>query len=292
MALLLSLAEVIVPMYLVIAVGFAYGRRFRPDLSAINHMTPNLLFPALFIDRLPGYEYAFGETAALLAAAALVVLVSGALALPVIRAAGHDLRAVLATAMFGNAGNTGLPVALLAFGEAGLKPALLLLVVQTVMNVVAGELLFSGRMHWRPLVRSPLLLSMAAGLGLGAWQLQLPGVLATPIGMLADIAIPLVLFAMGARFASVHPDHLGVGIGYGLLRPAAGLAAYLLVRPWFELAPLHAHMLLVFAVLPPAVFNFLLAERYGYQSSLVASITLIGNLLGFVTLALAVTWVR
>ncbi len=292
MNLLLSLVDVIVPIYLIIALGWLYGRRFSPDLTTINRLTPGLFFPALFIDRLPGYEYHFAETASLLTAAAAVLLVCGAIAWPVARAMGHDRRAVIATTMFNNSGNTGLPVALLAFGEAGLEPALLLMVVQTAMNVIGGEMMFSGRMHWRALLTSPLMVSMAIGLALGIADVRLPTVLATPVSMLADVAIPLVLFAMGARFADVHSSQLAAGVGYGLLRPAAGLAAFMLVRPWFALPPLHADMLLIFAVLPPAVFNFLMAERYNYQPTFIASVTMVGNLLGFFTLTLAVTWVR
>ena len=50
-----------------------------------------------------------------------------------------------------------------------------------------------------------------------------------------------------------------------------------------------AAMLLVFGALPPAVLNFLFAERYRQEPERVASIVLIGNLagLGFLPLALA-----
>ena len=48
-------------------------------------------------------------------------------------------------------------------------------------------------------------------------------------------------------------------------------------------------MLLVFGALPPAVLNFLFAERYRQEPQRVASIVLIGNLaaLFFLPLALA-----
>ena len=50
-----------------------------------------------------------------------------------------------------------------------------------------------------------------------------------------------------------------------------------------------AAMLLVFGALPPAVLNFLFAERYRQEPQRVASIVLIGNLaaLFFLPLALA-----
>ena len=48
-----------------------------------------------------------------------------------------------------------------------------------------------------------------------------------------------------------------------------------------------AAMLLVFGALPPAVLNFLFAERYKQEPERVASIVLIGNLAALVFLPLA-----
>jgi predicted permease len=48
-----------------------------------------------------------------------------------------------------------------------------------------------------------------------------------------------------------------------------------------------AAMLVVFGALPPAVLNFLFAERYHQEPERVASIVLIGNLAAVVVLPLA-----
>jgi predicted permease len=52
-----------------------------------------------------------------------------------------------------------------------------------------------------------------------------------------------------------------------------------------------AAMLLVFGALPPAVLNFVFAERYRQEPAKVASIVMLGNLgaLLFVPIALALT---
>ena len=38
MELLLRIAQVIVPVFLIVAIGFGYGRRRQPDLRAFNRM--------------------------------------------------------------------------------------------------------------------------------------------------------------------------------------------------------------------------------------------------------------
>ncbi len=52
-----------------------------------------------------------------------------------------------------------------------------------------------------------------------------------------------------------------------------------------------AAMLTVFGALPPAVLNFLFAERYKQEPERVASIVLIGNLAALLTLPLALALV-
>ena len=50
-------------------------------------------------------------------------------------------------------------------------------------------------------------------------------------------------------------------------------------------------MLLVFGALPPAVLNFLFAERYKQEPQRVASIVLIGNIAALIFLPLALALV-
>lgn len=66
--------------------------------------------------------------------------------------------------------------------------------------------------------------------------------------------------------------------GRRLLRPAAGLIA---VLPALFLLPLEGDLwrqLILFAALPPAVLNYMLAEQYGQEPETVASIVIWGNL--------------
>jgi predicted permease len=57
-----------------------------------------------------------------------------------------------------------------------------------------------------------------------------------------------------------------------------GLVVALPLGRLLELAPVPYAMLVLFASLPPAVLNFLLADRYDQEPQKVASIVLIGNL--------------
>ncbi len=67
-------------------------------------------------------------------------------------------------------------------------------------------------------------------------------------------------------------------MGCALLCPLSGVIAALLVRPWLDLSAMQTSQLLLYGALPPAVMNYLVAERYGQEPEKVAAIVLVGNL--------------
>jgi predicted permease len=92
------------------------------------------------------------------------------------------------------------------------------------------------------------------------------------------ISIPLMLFSLGVRMIAIDFSDWKISSVGSLLCPLSGLAIAL---PFVLLMPLsadQASLLLLFSVLPPAVLNFMVAERYGQEPHRVASIVLVGNL--------------
>ena len=111
------------------------------------------------------------------------------------------------------------------------------------------------------------------------------------IKMLGDVSVPLLLFSLGVRMTDVNFREWKVAVGSALLRPLAGMAIAYGVIALLGLHGRDAAMLLVFGALPPAVLNFLFAERYKQEPQRVASIVLIGNLAALLFLPLALVLV-
>ncbi len=111
------------------------------------------------------------------------------------------------------------------------------------------------------------------------------------VKMLGDVSIPLLLFALGVRMTSVSFAEWRVAVTGAILRPLAGMGLAALMIWLFALSGRNAAMLLVFGALPPAVLNFLFAERYHQEPERVASLVLIGNLAALVFLPLALALV-
>jgi hypothetical protein len=65
----------------------------------------------------------------------------------------------------------------------------------------------------------------------------------------------------------------------------------LLIIQFVELEHLHYQQLILFAVLPPAVLNHMMAEKYNQQPETVASIVMIGNVGSLIVLPLALYFI-
>ncbi|MCS6945278.1 MAG: AEC family transporter [Sutterellaceae bacterium] len=277
---------IVLPVFAVAAVGYLYarvrGERSRAELAALNALNLNLLAPLLCFTALAAKEFRLGEHVPLLIGAFIVIAVSGLLAWPVARLAGFDARTFVPPMMFNNCGNMGLPLAALAFGATGLGAMVAMFTVSQLLHFSLGVRIVShGRIPWRQSLRllaSPLMIGTAAGLLLAIGQWHLPDWLFAPLKMLGDAGIVLMLFALGVRLIDVNLRAWPVGLAGAVVCPIAGLAGAWLADFLLGLDPNAWGRLVLFAVLPPAVLNFMVAEVYGQEPEKVASIVLLGNL--------------
>ena len=81
------------------------------------------------------------------------------------------------------------------------------------------------------------------------------------------------------------------GVFGAVLRPVVGMALAWGLLQVLELPPREQALVLVFGALPPAVLNYMFAERYDQEPDKVASMVLIGNLAAVVFLPIALALV-
>lgn len=282
--LLLRIALIMAPILLLVLLGYLYAKRMAPDLSGANKVAVDLCLPALVFTSLSTKQFHVDHQAPFVLGATLIVFASGVLAWPLARLSRIDPRAMLPAVMFGNVGPVGLPVTMLAFGDEGLAAALLLLVVSNILHFTVGVWIMSGRADLRGLMLSPLIWATAAGIAVSAMQVPLPAWLLTAVRMLGDVLVPLMLLSMGARLVSTPWQTWKVGTLGGAAAPLARLVAAALCVAVLPLDLVQRGALFVFAALPPAVFNYLLADRFGRSAGDVASMVLIGHVLSLLFL--------
>ena len=287
--MLLRIVSIIFPLFAIVLAGWLYGRRHRPDMAFANQLNMDVFVPALVFAALVGKSFELETYQALALGGIAVVLGSGALAWPLARLLKDDTQTFLPPMMFNNSGNMGLPLAVLAFGEAALPAAVVLFLVENLLHFSLGIWMLDHRARLANLWRMPMMLAALAGLAASLSGIVLWPPLLTAIRMLGDISIPLLLFTLGVRLADASFHAWGIGVAGAVARPALGMLIAWGAGWALGLPPQHQALLLVFGALPPAVLNYVFAERYRQEPDKVASIVMVGNVaaLIFIPAALA-----
>jgi predicted permease len=288
--MLLRIVSIIFPLFAIVLAGWFYGRRFKPDMAFANQLNMDVFIPALVFATLAGHRFDLVTYWALAVGAAAVVLGSGLAAWPLARLMKVEAKTFLPPMMFNNSGNMGLPLAVLAFGEAALPAAVVLFLVENLLHFSLGIYILDHHARLSNLWRMPVVLAALAGLGVSVAGIELWPPLLTAIRMLGEISIPLLLFSLGVRLTDANFHTWRIGVAGAAVRPLIGMAIAWIAARLLGLDAQHSGMLLIFGALPPAVLNYVFAERYRQEPEKVASIVMIGNVaaLLFISMALAI----
>jgi predicted permease len=288
---------IILPVFAIIALGYGYARlrgdAVRSDMTAVNRVSMDVLCPLLVFTALAAKDFDLAHNSTLILAGVLISLGSGLIAWPIARMLGYDVRSFVPPMMYNNCGNMGLPLAVLAFGTAGLPAAVALFMASNLVYFSVGIKIIEtgeGRPHtpfWRFLV-SPMMIAMMLGMVFAILHLALPPAIDQAMRMLGDACIPIMLFALGVRMLDVNLKSWHIGLIGAIMCPVTGLTMAWLLDQLLTLTPAQRGQMYLFASLPPAVFCFMVAERYRQEPDKVASIVLLGNLaaLAFVPVGL------
>lgn len=271
-------------------VGYLYARLRPVNMTVVNRLTMEVFSPALLFSVLSDESFNIMDYQPLALAATLILLGSGVIVLPLIRLFGINAKTFVPSMMFVNAGNMGLSVALFAFGEIGMPAAVLFFIITAFLNFTLGLYIVSQHTAWFSLLKTPLIQATLAGLVVSVTRVEVPTLLLTPIEMLGACAVPMMLLSLGVRLTDIDFTHWKIGLVGALVRPVSGALMFLLVRPWFTLTPIQAGGLLIFAMLPPAVVNYIIAEQYQQDPHKVAAIVMLGNVMSFVSLPIALAF--
>lgn len=249
-----------------------------PDMAAANKINIDIFVPALIFSVLSGKSFEITEFTSLAAGAAFVILVSGLLAWPVARMMGWSIKTFVPPVMFTNSGNMGLPLALFAFGESALPAAVLLFIVENTLHFTVGMKIMDRKSSLLGIFRLPMLIATIAGLLVSIINIGIPPYIARPLDMIGQVAIPLMLFSLGVRLISIDYTDWRLGATAAIVTPFTGLILAMGYLAVFDMPEDQIPLFILFAALPPAVLNFVVAEKFNQEPARVASIVMMGNL--------------
>lgn len=284
-AILEIILNVVLPVGACASVGFVWARMKQPfDKGMVTRLVSNVGVPCLVFTTLTGVELDLNEFFGMGAAALVSNLLFFVMGWGILKLAGWPIRTYLNPIAFANVGNMGLPLCLLAFGEAGLALGIAYFVVNVILLVTVGIAIASARYRPQDVLRQPFIYAAAASIFFLLSDFEVPQALASTAKLLGNFSIPLMLITLGYSLATLKIDSFARSIGIALLRLVIGLCVGFGVATAFGFEGPAYGIFVVMCSMPVAVITYLFAETYGADGRAVAGAVVVSTLLSFVTL--------
>jgi predicted permease len=204
------LTRVTLPIIALAALGYALQPWLKLDIGTLTRLQVNVVMPAFLIHFLSAGKQPLDVVwlVATLSVIQFMILIP----LGWLLVLAFRMRPTLGPIMglgtaYANVGFFGIPVTQLAFGPEYLLHQSVLTAMMTILVCTLGVWLLSpstGGMlgKLRAAFDTPLIPSVALGLGLRYFEVELPPVASQPLQLLGAIFTPLALYTLGAQIAS------------------------------------------------------------------------------------------
>ena len=284
-----QIAAVVTPIFLITAIGYAWARRGQPfDNATVSGLVMYVGTPALVFHSLTSLRPDLAELRQVGLATAGVIAFCLLLGYLGLRAVKLSRNAFLPSLFQANAGNMGVPLVMLTFGDAGLALGVVVFFVHALSQNSLGLAVSSGSFSPQTLLRQPIVWSVLLACLVLVTDTPVPVWLSNTTDLLGGLLIPAMLLMLGTSLVRLSVNDLPQALWLALARLALGMSAALSMIWLFDLQGVAAGVLFLQASMPVAVFNFVFADRFNRNPEQVAATVLVSTLLAMAMLPLLV----
>lgn len=288
--------NVVLPVALIVLVGFIVGRQIVFDLGSFSKLSLYVLAPALSFNSMYKAQLGASDAIKIFLSFGLSTLFLIIIARSVARITGQTdagKRSLVATTIFPNVGNFGLSLTLFALGDAGLERGLVTFAAGGLLTFGLGPAIVSGhgfRRGIRTTLRLPMIWALAAGVTFRALDITIPTGIGSSIDLLAGAAIPVLLLLLGLQISQskveVEPSDwiacvLRLGVG-----PIAAYSAGRIIG----LDDIALKVFVLQCCTPTAVNALLVSAEFGGDARKAARIVVLTSFLSLATVPI-VMWI-
>ncbi|MDB9524948.1 AEC family transporter [Oscillatoria sp. CS-180] len=284
------LLPAIVPVAFIVFIGFITGRTLSLDRLTLSRLSLYVLMPALIASSLYGITLSASNAAKIVVGFFLSSAVLYGVVYSLCRLFKTDpllQKTLIATAIFANTGNMGLPFITFALGESGLERAIVYLVSSSIFLTAVGPTLLKAegiQSGLQTTLRLPVFWAMLAGLILQILAITLPLRLGDGLDLLGSAAIPVALVTLGMQLAKTHFYLDRIVILSAGLRLLLAPAIALIIGIAIGLQGQNLQVLVLQGAMPTAVNTFIWVTEFGGDADLAARAIVLSTILSALTL--------
>ncbi len=297
MPLFIEILTIVLPVFLVIALGYLLKRLGLIDqafLFQTNRLVYYICLPLLLFYKIGSADFFanFNPTLVAASVAGITLMFALAYAYAALRRYPPKACGVFAQGAFrGNLAYMGLAITLNAYGEAGFTRAGILMgFLVPVLNFYAILALLWPQRHqdgrrgaafWvKQIAGNPLILASFAGIFWSYFALPMPVILERSLNIATGMTLPLALIAIGGSFSleKLRGDLFRAGLSTGLKLIGLPLITAVLLQS-LGVTGLDLGIGVLMAGAPAATANYIMAHQLKGDAELSGSIVMMSTLL-------------
>jgi predicted permease len=291
MDLLIKLFDVLFPVFLIIGIGYWYGKKDpKFDTKFITTFAGNFGLPSIIFYSLTTTNISFDLFLRFSYYITLYVLVFSVIGLIILKLLKKDIYRLLPPLILPNTGNMGMPLCLFAYGKTGLAIATATTAMILVFHFSINILLASKKFSLKPLITCIPVYALLVSLVFVYFKIPAPAFLENATFLIGYSTIFLVLMSLGIALSKLKVFSFKETLIYSLTRVIIGpLVGFGFVK-FFNLSGIEAGVMFIQASMPSAVLTYLVSKIYSPKkiSDSVASTVALSTFLSFFTLIVVV----
>ena len=291
MILLAKLFEVLFPVFLIIGIGFWYGKKDpKFNTKFITTFAGNFGLPAIIFYSLTTTSISFELFLRFSYYITLYVGFFAILGIIILKLLNKDIYRLLPPLILPNTGNMGMPLCLFAYGKIGLAIATAITAMILVFHFSLNILLASKKFSLKPLFKCIPVYALLISLLFVYYKIPAPKFLENATFLIGYSTIFLVLMSLGVALSKLKVFSIKETIIYSFVRVIIGPIVGLAFVKFFNLTGVEAGVMFIQSAMPSAVLTFLVSEIYSPKkiSNSIASTVALSTFLSFFTLIVVV----
>jgi len=275
-----------IPVFLIILVGYLIGKYKKINIQSVVNLIIYLAGPCLIFSSITKSNINLSDFMTMAIGAIAIIITLTFLVFIILKLTKTKKKGLYLPMTIGNSGYLGYPVALFAFGMAGLSRAVVFDMMNSLFLYSFGIYIINQKNSIKEIFKLPLLYAVIIGLSFNLLKISVPEIFIKPIEMIGMITIPLALLILGYKLTEIKISSAKTAFLASLFRIIGGFLIALLIISLFSITGLAKNVLILQAAMPSAVMTMILTAKYKRDASLVASVVLITTILSIFTIPL------
>ncbi|MFC1897162.1 AEC family transporter [Chloroflexota bacterium] len=284
---MINLLNVLMPTFVVILIGYLFGKIAKINMSAMVEVSFYVGLPALTFVSMTNTKIVLLDATKIWASALIIMFGCWIVAWLVFKIIGQKHSGLYIPIALMNTRVIPFAIIYLTYGPEGLYAATLFYIPNILLLCSLGVYIASGK-HWKESIkevfRVPTIYAAVGGLMFNFLNIAVPELVAKPLNFIGMMVIPLGLLVLGRNLSVVKLTSLPTTFLASFIRVGVGLLFGFLAVNLFNLTGILKSVVILDSAMPAAVMSVTLATKYNNEAEQVSSVVFITTISSLVVI--------